>query len=231
MTSATSSLHIPPSHDARQREAWVADVEARFTPIASALGILFILVVIGENLASPDSRLRLAFLITGWILWFLFAAEFTIRAVVAPSTLDFFKRNWWQLVFLVLPFLRFIAAFRLARLARAGRIVGSAVRGARSAGQVLRGRLLWIGVVHSMVVLTASQLAYEFGANGVAYGDILHRVGLASVAGEPLGLGTGVGAVLDVLLAVYAVMVFATLAGAVGAYFLSNESRSEQLNP
>jgi len=40
------------------------------------------------------------------------------------------------------------------------------------------------------------------------------------VSGEPLSADSGVARLLDVVLAVYSVAVFATVAGALGAYFL-----------
>jgi voltage-gated potassium channel len=211
---------VPPRHDAEARLAWVEAVEARFAPIAAALGVLFIFVVIGENLATEGSALRGGFLAAGWAIWGVFVLEFAFRAVLAPSIGTFLKRNWWQLVFLALPFLRFIAVLRFARVARAGRIVSSAVRGTRSAGRVLRDRIAWLAIVHAIVVLAASQLLFEFGNAGTTYGEVLHAVALASVAGEPLGFDGGLTKVLDVVLALYAVVVFATAAATVGAYLL-----------
>lgn len=206
------------------------ELEARFTPIASALGVLFVLVVIGENLAD-DPALRTALLAAGWMIWGVFVVEFAVRAIVAPSTARFFRRNWWQIIFLVLPFLRFVAALRLARMARAGRIVGSALRGTRSAGQVLRSRIIWLGTIHAIVVLTASQLLFEFGAGGAPYGRVLHGVAIASVAGEPLALGTGLSEVMDVVLATYSVAVFASAAGTLGAYFVERRTAEAPLAP
>ncbi|MGH2952298.1 MAG: hypothetical protein ACRDKX_09660 [Solirubrobacterales bacterium] len=211
---------IPPREDAQAREAWVDDLEDRFAPIASALGLVFLLVVIGEALAAPGSMLRDAFLAVGWLIWAVFVLEFALRAIVAPPKRDFLRRNWWQVLFLVLPFLRFLAVLRIGRVARAGRIVGSALRGTRSAGQVLRSRIMWLATIHVIVVLSGSQLLFEFGRGGGTYGTVLHAVALASVSGEPLGLGTGLSQVLDVVLATYAVVVFGSVAGALGAYFL-----------
>jgi voltage-gated potassium channel len=221
-----SIANVPPRDDQGARLAWIDALEARFSPVASALGILFVLVVVGENLAEPDSDLRNVFLIAGWAIWGVFVVEFALRAVLAPSTASFLRRNWWQVVFLVLPFLRFIAALRLARVARAGRIVSSAVRGTRSAGRVLRDRIVWIAMVHTIVVLAVSQLLYEFGDTSATYGATLHAVALASVSGEPLGFDGGLAQVLEVVLAIYAVVVFATAAATVGAYLL--ERRGEQ---
>ena len=218
----------PPKHDAVARAAWVEALELRFAPIASALGVVFVLIVIGENLADGGTPLRAALLVAGWALWGVFAAEFVLRGVLSPSIGGFLRRNWWQVIFLALPFLRFIAAIRLARVARAGRIVGSAVRGTRSAGRVLRDRIAWLAIVHTIVVLSASQLLFEFGDGERSYGDTLHGVALASVAGEPLGLESGLARLLDVILATYAVVVFATAAATVGAYLL--ERRGDEVS-
>jgi len=223
-----SIARVPPRQDEEARLAWVETVEARFSPVASALGILFVLVVIGENLAEPDSRLRSVFLITGWVIWVVFVVEFSLRAILAPSTAAFLRRNWWQIIFLFLPFLRFIAALRLARVARAGRILSSAVRGTRSAGRVLRDRIVWLAMVHTIVVLAVSQLLFEFGDPSETYGATLHAVALASVSGEPLGFDTGLAQVVEVALAIYAVVVFATAAATVGAYLL--ERRGEEMD-
>lgn len=202
-----------------EREALVERIERRTAPIAAALGIVFVLVVIGENLAQPGSALATAFVAIGWLLWVLFLVEFVFRAVVAPSTRRFLARNWWQIVFLVLPFLRFLHVVRLARLARAGRIVSSAVRGTRSAGATFRGRLGWLSIVHTVVILAASQLVFEF-ADVATYGDALYRTALASVAAEPMGLSSVVAKALDVVLALYSLVFFASAAAAFGAYFV-----------
>lgn len=220
---------IPPAEDERAREARVQELEERFSPIASTLGVVFVLVVIGEALATPASTLRDALLIAGWAIWAVFALEFALRGVVAPRTAEYLKRNWWQLIFLVLPFLRFLAVLRLTRVARAGRIVGSAVRGTRSAGQLLRSRIMWLATIHTIVVLSASQLVFEFGNAGDTFGAVLHAVAVASVAGEPLAIQSGLGEVMDVVLATYAVVVFGSVAGALGAYLL--ERRGERPIP
>jgi voltage-gated potassium channel len=99
----------------------------------SALGVLFVLVILGEQLAEPGSGLSTVLTVLGWVLWAVFAAEFVMRAVVAPDRGGFFRRNWWQVLFIVLPFLRVLRLVRAARLLRTGRVLSGAVRGSRSA--------------------------------------------------------------------------------------------------
>jgi voltage-gated potassium channel len=188
----------------------------------AALGVLFILVVLGETLARGDRPLADILFWSGWVLWVTFLAEFVLRLAVAPATGRFLRRNWWQLLFLAVPFLRFL---RLFRVGRAGRIVSSAVRGGRSAGRTLTGRLGWLLVIHLMIVLAASQLLFEFGPYR-SFAAALHAAALASVSGEPLRQPGALAALMDVALAVYAVVVFAATAGTIGAYLL--ERRSEE---
>ena len=183
-----------------------------------ALGLVFVLVVLGQSLAR-EAWLVTTLSVAGWVLWAVFVLEFGFRAVRATDQRRFWTRNWWQLVFLAVPFLRFARAFTLLRAARVGGVVSAAVRGSRSAGRLLSGRVGWLSAVTVVVVLAVSQLLYVLGAYA-SYATALYDAALATISGEPLSADTGLARVLDVALAVYSVAVFATLAGALGAYYL-----------
>lgn len=202
-----------------RREAWAEELLDRLTPVMSALGVLFALVVLGEQLTRPDSAVGTGLAVVGWVLWAVFAAEFAARLVVAPDRGRFLRRHWWQAVFLVLPFLRVLRLVRAVRVLRTGRMLSSAVRTSRSARAALGGRVAWLAVVSAITVLASSQLLYAFSGYQ-RYADALHAAALATITGEPLGLDDGFSRVLEVVLAVYSVAVFATLAGSLGAYFL-----------
>lgn len=182
------------------------------------LGLLFVLVVLGQALAR-EPWLVTTLTALGWLLWAVFVAEFVFRAVTARDRRRFWLRNWWQVLFLVLPFLRFARALFLLRAARVGGVLSAAVRGSRSAGRLLSGRVGWLAAITAVVVLGTSQLLYVLGEYR-AYGPALYDAALATVTGEPLSADGGLVRLLDVVLAVYSVAVFATLAGALGAYFL-----------
>jgi voltage-gated potassium channel len=202
-----------------ERERWAEELLDRLTPVMSVLGILFLLVVLGEQLAREHSALSTVMTVVSWSLWAVFVVEFVARTVVAPDTGRFLRRNWWQLLFLVLPFLRFLRLVRTLRLLRTGRVLSSAVRSSRSARSVLGSRVGWLGAVSAITVLGSSQLLYELG-DFARYGDALHAAALATVTGEPLAQPGAFARTLEVLLAVFSVVVFATLAGSLGAYFL-----------
>ncbi|WP_236824974.1 MULTISPECIES: hypothetical protein [unclassified Blastococcus] len=219
----------PPHPDRPDRPAGASVPEADDTPERTglarrldkpmgALGLVFVLVVLGQSLARQP-WLTTTLSVVGWVLWAVFVAEFVHRAVTARDQRRFWQRNWWQVVFLAVPFLRFARALTLLRAARVGGVVSAAVRGSRSAGRLLSGRIGWLGAVTTVVVLATSQLLYVLGAYE-SYGTALYDAALATIVGQPLTADGGLARVLDVALATYSVAVFATLAGALGAFYL-----------
>lgn len=199
------------------------------------LGVLFLFVVLGQLLAEDPGLL--AFLnVVGWLFWAVFVGEFLLRAYIARFSAAFWKRNWWQVLFLLLPFLRFFRALqavrlirltRLARLARAGSVLSAGVRGSRSAGRLLSSRIGWLAALTGVVVLVSSQLLYILGAYP-DYGPALSDAAMSTITGRELSAEGGFPRVLEVVLAAYSVGVFATLAGSVGAYFLRGADAAGQ---
>ncbi|MEJ7744411.1 MAG: hypothetical protein WKF73_18835 [Nocardioidaceae bacterium] len=149
-----------------------------------ALGVVFLLVVLGQTLAE-DPRLVAGLAVAGWVLWLIFVGESALRAWAAADQRRFWARNWWQLVFLAVPFLRFVRALSLLRFARVGSVLSAAVRGSRSANRLLSGRVAWLAVLTGVVVLATSQLLCVLRVYD-SYADALHDAALATVAAEPL---------------------------------------------
>ncbi len=196
-------------------------------PITAA-GVVFLLLVLAETVSDPEGLVGSIFSITSWALWALFVFEFVLRLVIAPSTSTFLKRNWWQLFFLLVPALRFVRALRVLRAARVGRVLSSAVRSSRTAGRKLSSRLAALGVVTIVVILASSQLLFELGDYDV-YGSALDDAALATIAGEPFFPEQAVLRVLQVVVISYSVVVFATLAGTVGAFLLERNEDDRRL--
>ena len=204
------------------REQWADQLIDRLDAPMGALGVLFALLVLVETVSQPSGGAATAIAILSWILWAVFVLEFVVRAVAAPSTGAFLRRNWWQVIFLALPFLRFLRFLRalrtIRRTARVGRVISSMVRTGRSAGRRLTNRIGWVAIVTACVIVGGSQIVYEIEGRR-SYGDALYAVAMATIAGEPLG-GDGWSRVLDVVLATYSVIVFAALAGSIGSFLL-----------
>jgi voltage-gated potassium channel len=122
-------------------------------------------------------------------------------------------------VFLAVPFLRFLRGFTVLRTARVAGVFSATVRGSRSAGRLLSGRLGWLATVTAVVIVGASQFLFATGTYS-HYGDALHGAALAAITGEPLAADGALARWTEVGLSVYSVAVFATLAGSLGAFFL-----------
>lgn len=186
---------------------------------------VFVLVIVGDAVVRGESPFATIFTVAGWIIWGVFVLDFVVRLMIAPSRTSFFARNWWQLLFLVLPFLALFRFLMALRVARAGRLLSAVVRGTRSAAQNLRSRLAIVAAITVMVVLMGANVLFEFG--GVTpYADALHAAALATITGEPIRDPNGVAKVMHLLLALYSVVVFASVAGSLGAFFL--ERRTEE---
>lgn len=219
----------PAEPDATDEALAAETLAARLDRPMGFLGIVFLFVVLGQLLVT-DTTWSGVLNVAGWVFWGVFVSEFLLRAWVAGFGREFWRRNWWQVLFLMIPFLRFfrslqaLRAFRIARLSRAGGIVSAGVRGSRSAGKLLSSRIGWLAAVTAVVVLASSQLLYALGSH-TAYGDALHEAALATVTGSGLTSDDPFSQVLEVVLAVYSVVVFATLAGSFGAYFLRDRDR------
>ena len=110
------------------------------------LGLVFLFVVLGQFLVTEPGWVRILN-ITGWVFWALFVAEFALRAYIAGFQAEFWRRHWWQVIFLLLPFLRFIRALQAIRALRLARIT----RAARVGGHSLR-RGAWFPVCRTVVV-------------------------------------------------------------------------------
>ena len=227
--TTSANAFSPLNRPTNLRERWAEELLDRLTPVMAPLGLVFALVVLGQQLTHPHSGLALGLAVLGWALWAAFAGEFLARLVVAPDTVDFFRRNWWQLFFLVLPFLRVLRLVRSLRLLRTGQLLSSTVRGSRSAQQLLRSRLGCLTSLVALVVLATSQLLYQF-SDFTSYGKALHDTALGAVTGEPLGASDGFAQVVEVALAVFSVIVFGTLAGSIGAFFTAASRPSEALS-
>ncbi len=110
---------------------------------------------------------------------------------------------------------------RFGRVGRLGRVISAAVRGTRTAGRRLRGRLALLVVTTAIVVLASSQILFEIDAYP-SYTAALRAAALAATAGEPLTV-EGPAQLLEVALVIFSVVVFATLAGSIGAFFLERQ--------
>jgi voltage-gated potassium channel len=198
----------------------------------AVLALIWAGLVAYELIAPPDQAPGLALL--GNVIWAIFALELAVKLVVSGHPGRFLRRHWPSVLFLVLPLLRVLRlarALRVVRLLPASRVVGSSYRAVGTARGLLTGRLQFLGAATAVVVFGSGQLLFvlERGRAGAldSLGDALWwsaNLGIAAnLVYEPVTLA---GRLLAIVLSAYAIVVFASLAATVGAFFL--ESRQER---
>lgn len=218
--SADATAAVPGTGRVRRAE----QLARRLDKPMGVLGIIFLFVVLGQLVAKEPATVN-AFTIAGWLFWAVFVAEFLLRAYIAGFSKGFWRKNWWQVVFLLVPFLRFFRALqalrliRIARLARYGSILSAGVRGSRSAGRLLTSRIGWLTAITAVVILATSQLLYATGEHS-SYAQSLYESAMAAITGDGITGTSTLSRILQVLLAIYSVAVFATLADTLGVFFL-----------
>jgi len=226
--------------DEGQFESWLARAVERTDPFMAWLGVLWALVV-GYELAvelGPGARQALA--IGGWIVWAIFLVELLVHLVLAPSRLRYLRRHPLQVVGVLVPVLRVLRFARLLRLGRAlpaARVVTSSYRVAGTARSMLRSRLGYVGALSVVTMVALAELAYLFerDAPEPVFGSFADAV-LWSVAVVVAGQGNPVpasfGAHLVMLVGfAWGVVVFATVAGALGAFFVDERRERAEKEP
>lgn len=188
--------------------------------------------LVAYELVAP-ARTRSTLGVIGNVIWGVFVLEFALKLWVSGHPLRFLRTRWPSLLFLALPLLRILRLVRALRALRAlplVRVVGSGYRTLGSARLLLSSRLAYLAAVTVTVIFAGGQMLYVAerppveGGGGLA--EALWWSANLVISGnytfEPTSLA---GRLVCLLLTTFAVVVFASVAASVGAFFL--ESRAE----
>jgi voltage-gated potassium channel len=226
------TLGADPSEEPTHRERLAVVIEERLDIPMAALAVVWALLVAYDLVAPEAQRDLLA--VAGNVIWGLFLLEFAAKLWVSGHPLRFMRRRWPSVIFLILPALRFFRVLRAVRALRvlpAARVVGSSYRAVGTARNLLQDRLVFLVAATAIAVWSGGQLLYlleRHRPGGVeSLGDALWwsaNAGIgANLVYEPVTL---VGRLLSIVLVAYSVVVFASVAAALGAFFV--ESRAER---
>jgi voltage-gated potassium channel len=226
------TLDTDPDDEPTPRERLAAVIERRLDIPMAVLAVVWAGLVAYE-LVAPRDQADVLRLVSN-VIWAIFGAELLAKLIVSGHPARFLQRHWPSVLFLVLPVLRLLRvtrALRVIRLLPASRVVGSSYRAVGTAKGLLTGRLQFLVVMTLVVVFGSGQLLFvlERGREGAltSLGDALWwsaNLGIsASLVFEPVTLA---GRLLAIVLSTYAIVVFASVAATVGAFFV--ESRQER---
>ena len=228
----SATLDPDPDDEPTPRERLAALLERRLDVPMAVLAVVWAGLVAYELIASREELAWIA--LVSNVIWAVFALELGIKLVVSGHPGRFLMRHWPSVLFLVLPLLRVLRlarALRVTRVLPASRVLGSSYRAVGTARGLLAGRLQFLVAATAVVVFGSGQLLFviERGRDGAltGLGDALWwsaNLGIsANVVYEPVTLA---GRLLAIALSTYAIIVFASLAATVGAFFV--ESRQER---
>jgi voltage-gated potassium channel len=226
------TLDPDPDEELTASERFAGIVERRLD-IPMAILAVFWTLFIAYDLVAPEGQ-RAALAVAGNVIWVIFIAEFLLKLGVSGHPLRFLRRRWPSVLFLILPALRLFRVFRAIRALRAlpaARVVGSSYRAIGTARGLLEGRIGFLLVTTGIASFSGGQLLFllERGREGgvTSLGDALYWSTTLAISGssvfEPV---TVAGRLLSIALSAYAVVVFASVAAALGAFFV--ESRAER---
>jgi voltage-gated potassium channel len=232
MSDAVPTLDPDPEDEPSHRERLATLLERRLDIPMAVLAAIWAALVAYELIAPRAAMGALGVL--GNVIWGIFALELVAKLVVSGRPLRFLRRHWPSVLFLLLPalrMLRVVRALRAVRVLPAARVVGSSYRAVGTARGLLAGRLQFLLAATGVVVFAGGQLLYvlERGREGAltSLGDALWWSANVAIATnlvyEPVTLA---GRLLSLVLSAYAIVVFASLAAVLGAFFV--ESRQER---
>lgn len=229
---AGATFDPDPHEEPTRRERLAGVVERRLDPFMAVLAVVWALFLGYELVAPSDQRTVLATISN--VIWVVFVVEFVVKLAISGHPLRFLRRRWPSVLFLVLPALRVLRLFqslRVVRILPAARVLGSSYRAIGTASTLLQGRIGLLAAMTGIAIVSGGQLLFvlERGrAEGLtSLGDALWWAANVATTGtlvfEPVTLP---GRLLSIVLSAFAMVVFAALAAALGAFFV--ESRAER---
>ena len=145
------------------------------------LALAMIPLLVLPLLVELPSALEAAFLAADWFIWAVFAIEYVVRLALSRPKWAFVRREWADLLIVVLPFLRPLRvirsarALRLLRLARLGSVLGEVFKLARRL--LVRHQLHYALLVILVVIVGCASLALAVeehaGGSIQTFGDAL----------------------------------------------------------
>ena len=146
----------------KERKAELLDRFVRATDLpllALALAIIPLLAI--PFVAELSDTLAATFLALDWTIWGVFAVELGIRTYLSERRLSYLVRHWYDVLIVVLPFLRPLRVLRSARALRLARIAPFLARSAMNFRDLLEGRgLQYVLLLAVLAVFGAAALTY-----------------------------------------------------------------------
>jgi voltage-gated potassium channel len=225
-----------PTNADKARRAELLQRFEQITELPLTILALAIIPLLGIPLAVDlSASTETAFLVADWMIWGIFAVELGIRTYLAERRLNYLARHWYDVLIVVLPFLRplrVLRSMRAVRLARLGPFVARRGIGAR---HLLAGRgLQWVLLLALFIIVSAATAVwlFEHGEGGTIdnYGDALWW---AATTVTTVGYGDAVpitseGRAIAVFLMLLGITLFSWLTANIAAFLVEFGGKRER---
>lgn len=218
--------------DTRREEALRRFEQAVELPLV-LLALAMLPLLIAPFFFDPPQGVEEGFLVADWFIWAFFAFEYVVRLVLTPAKAKFLRREWPDLLIILLPFLRPLRvvrsarALRLLRLARLAAFLSEFTQEGRRL--LVRRQLHWVLILTLATVVGSAALVYgvEEGRGGPieTFGDALWW---AASTITTVGYGdafpiTAAGRGVAVFLMISGITFFGLLTANVAAFFIDQD--------
>lgn len=203
------------------------------------LAIAMVPLLLVPLVVDLPSGVQRTFVAIDWLIWGAFAFEYLVRLSLTTRRWAFVRREWLDLLIVVLPFLRPLRvvrsgrALRVLRLARLGLFMGGV--GPGISRLLVRHRLHYslLGTVVVVVAAAGLTLIAEEGAPGASIATLGDALWWAVSTVTTVGYGdvyptTPAGRGLSVLLMLVGIGLVGVLTANIAAFFLEPEVEAEQ---
>lgn len=222
----------------QERRAERLDRFENFTEVPLfVLALLMVPILLGPVALDLSPRVERVLLTLDWLIWGVFAAELLVRLYLAPARRAYLVSHWFDVLIVVLPFLRALRSARALQLLRAARVLAYLFRGSHTARAILARQgvqgLLVIGLAALVVAAVAAALA-ERGADGPIDGFDT-AVWWAFTTVTTVGYGdaypvTAIGRGVATVLMLVGVGLFGLLTANVAAHFVESDTQDEAVD-
>ncbi len=136
------------------------------------LALAMVPLLVAPLVIDVPAALKATFVAADWFIWAAFAFEYVVRLALTTSRGRFIRREWPDLLIIVLPFLRplrIVRSARALRLLRLTRLLGALSKAGRQGRRLLvRHKLHYAVLVTGVAVVGAASVmsAVEDGGGG-----------------------------------------------------------------
>jgi len=201
------------------------------------LAFLMVPLLLGPELFDLSPELRETFFVLDWFIWAVFALELAIKTYLSQDRGIYLKRHWFDVIIVVVPFLRplrVVRSLRFMRVARGARLLSFAMRVIYSAQAIIgRHGIRYALLAGALLFFAAAGLALLFEREDGNINTLDEALWWAVTTITTVGYGdrypvTTEGRAIAVFLMFLGISLFSLVTANVAALFVLPEQKKEE---